>query len=311
MTRYPTNETSLTQETVPFPIVIHKSTMQQAVLPHHHQFYELSFYVEGSALDVVNGQLIRSSRGTVVCKLPHRIHETRIMEGRPYTKFSLMFDMDILLESGIEYALKRYFYNDPGSRHPAFIQLSDTESGLMERLFDELFDEYQSDRLFRQAYIRSKLVEILIGIARSQGGVRGLDARGVPVKPPVPVSTPNTAMQGNKITQVLQYINSHFLTDMSLGSLSEQFDASTPYLSKMIKKITGMTFTEYLHELRMEMACSLLISTRMSILDVSGESGYSSFKTFSRVFLRKKGMPPSKYRSKYADPGHDPGSVSS
>ncbi|MCQ6558519.1 AraC family transcriptional regulator [Paenibacillus mendelii] len=293
MTKYPTNEISLTQETVPFPIVMHLTTGQlTAVLPHHHQFYEISFYVQGSALDVVDGQIIKASRGTVICKLPHRIHETRIVERQPYTKFSLMFDMDILLESGMEYELKRYFYFGSGREQHTSFQLNKTETDLVERLFHEILKDFESDRLFRHAYIRSKLVEILIELARSQGRDRGKDSRAEPL------NYSNIGLLGSKITQVLHYINSHFLMDMSLGGLSQQFDVSTPYLSKMIKKITGMTFTDYLHELRIEMACSLLVSTRMNILEVSGEAGYSSFKTFSRVFLRKKGMSPSKYRSK-------------
>ncbi|MBP1992506.1 AraC family transcriptional regulator [Paenibacillus eucommiae] len=293
MTKYPTIDSELTQETFSFPFVI-GITARQWVEPHHHQFYEISFYAQGSALDLVNGQMIKSSRGTVVCKLPHRIHETKLVKGQTYTKFNLMFDMDILLESEIDAGLKHFFYFSADNEKSPFFQLDNEQTVLMERLFHEIFKDFKADDPFRHSYIRSKLIEILVQISRSQGRIENT----APVE--APADSTNTGLNNNKISLVLQFINRHFLTEVSLGSLSQKFNVSTPYLSKMIKKVTGMNFTDYLHELRIEMACSLLISTRMNILNVSEEAGYSSFKTFSRVFLKKKGVSPSKYRLQFA-----------
>ncbi|WP_409342627.1 AraC family transcriptional regulator [Paenibacillus sp. MBLB4367] len=295
MSKYPMIDISLTQETFPFPIVIGRAVQRQTwIPPHHHQFYELSFYVQGSALDLVNGQMIRASRGTVICKLPHRIHESRVEKGQTYSKYTLMFDVDILLESEIDSGMRRFYYFVSDENRAPFFQLNEEHTAFMERLFREISDDYDSDRPFRQSFIRSKLIEILICIARSQSGSEAPESSAASAEPAL---YGNVKSNNTKISQVLQYINSHYLEDMSLGSLSQKFAVTTPYLSKMIKKITGMNYTEYVHELRIEMACSLLVSTRMSVLDVSGESGYGSFKTFSRVFLKKKGMTPLKYRN--------------
>lgn len=294
MTKYPTNELDLSQENLSFPIVIGKTTRQQIwVPPHHHQFYEISFYIQGSAFDLVNGRLIKASRGTVICKLPHHIHETRLEKGQFYTKFNLMFDLDILLGSDLELGLKRYYYFASANANKQHIfRLDEERTVLMERLFDEMLKEFESSHRFRQSYIRAKLVEILVQISRSEDPI-GADelATGAGA-----AQSPQAGQHGSKLTQVLQHINAHFLTDLSLGGVAKSFSISTPYLSKMIKQLTGMNFTDYVHELRIEMACSLLASSRMSILDVAVESGYSSFKTFSRVFLRKKGITPSAYR---------------
>lgn len=297
MSKYPTNDFHLSQRTFTFPIVIGYAGLRQySVAPHHHHFYEISIYMQGSACEVVNNQMIQAMRGTVICKQPHRIHETRYEKGQSYSKYNLMFDMDILLESKMDAVLRRFYNFGSDAGKPPVFQLNEEQSVIMERLLREINRDYESDDPFRQSYIRSKLVEILVHITRCQSRIRGLSetvgpARLAQVKP-----------NPNKITQVLQYINSHYLTDMSLGGISEKFAVSTPYVSKMIKKITGMNFTDYVHELRIDMACSLLVSTHMSILDVSGESGYGSFKTFSRVFLMKKGMTPLKYRAQYSDP---------
>lgn len=293
MTKYPTNDSNLTQETFSFPIVIGITTGWW-IQPHHHQFYEISFYVQGSAVDLVNNQRFDASRGTVVCKQPHRIHETRLIKGHTYIKFNLMFDMDIMLESEMDAGLKQFFYFNSDHEGSPFFQLKEEQTVLLERLFREIHKDYEADHPFRPSYIRSKLIEILVQISRSGDQVRGADSitAGSDLVNPGP--------SNSKISQVLSHINNHFLTEMTLGELAQKFDASTPYLSKMIKQITGLNYTDYLHELRIEMACSLLVSTRMNILDVAGESGYSSFKTFSRVFLRKKGITPTKYRNQFS-----------
>ena len=289
MTKYPFYEMALSQETFSFPIVIGKATRQQNdVPPHHHKFYEISFYAEGNACDVVNGRIIHASRGTLICKPPHSIHETRLEKGQYYTKFNLMFDLDIVLESELEAGLKRFFYF-AGYENLNVFEYDEEQTNMLERLINEIHKDFESNYSFKQSYIRCKLIEILVQISRLQDRIEG------EVSPNE--SDGATSLNYNsKIIQVIQYINSKFLMDMSLGELSKKFSVSIPYLSKMIKKITGMTFTDYLHELRIEMACSLLVSTRMNILEVSEESGYSSYKTFSRVFLKKKGVSPSTYR---------------
>jgi|GEM_PF-2732812 len=289
MTQYPIHDHTLSRGTFAFPFVTH-TTITTWIRPHYHQFYEISLYVQGNAVDLVNGQTFKTSRGSLVCKSPYSIHETRLASGQPYTKHNLMFDLDILLETDSDSGLRQFFSFHPEHIRSPFLRLTEERLILLERLFHEIFNDYKEENPFKPSYIRSKLIEILVQIARSQ--------EQVGVHPAVGDSRDQS--RGSAImTQVLQHINNHYLTEMSLSDLSRMFDISTPYLSKMIKKMTNMTFTDYLHALRIEMACSLLVSTRMNILDIAVESGYSSFKTFSRVFLQKKGMSPSKYRRQF------------
>jgi len=289
MTQYPIHEHTLSRGTFAFPFVTH-TTITTWIKPHYHQFYEISLYAQGNAADLVNGQTFNTSRGSLVYKPPYSIHETRLVSGQPYTKHNLMFDLDILLEADNDSGLRQFFSFHPERERSPFCQLAGERLVLLERLFHEISIDYKEENPFKTSYIRSKLIEILVQIARSHGQVGMHPA----------VDDPRDQGRGSTImSRVLQHINNHYLTEMSLSDLSRMFDVSTPYLSKMIKKMTNMTFTDYLHALRMEMACSLLVSTRMSILDIAVESGYSSFKTFSRVFLQKKGMSPSKYRRQF------------
>jgi len=71
------------------------------------------------------------------------------------------------------------------------------------------------------------------------------------------------------------------------------------YISHIFKASTGMSFPEYLTNIRMEKAKELLISTQEQISDISAQCGYSNVSTFIRSFKNLFGISPGKYRDMY------------
>lgn len=101
------------------------------------------------------------------------------------------------------------------------------------------------------------------------------------------------------IWKVLAYIHAHYREPLALGDIARIYGLSVPYLSSKIKQRAGVTFTRLLHDIRIRHACSLILSTDMSHLDVALEVGFNSFKTFSRLFRERMGMTPSEYRKRH------------
>ena len=98
------------------------------------------------------------------------------------------------------------------------------------------------------------------------------------------------------INEILDYINNHYMEDMYLDGLSEQFGISPSYLSKLIKDHSGMNFVSYLASLRIEMAKRLLVETKMSITEIYEKCGFNNRTTFIRTFKKTTGLPPSDFR---------------
>ena len=73
------------------------------------------------------------------------------------------------------------------------------------------------------------------------------------------------------------------------------------YFSRVFKACTGMTFYDYLTLYRVRKAEMLLVGTKDSIQNVARESGFSSVKTFDRVFKEQTGYSPLKFRKQHAD----------
>ena len=84
--------------------------------------------------------------------------------------------------------------------------------------------------------------------------------------------------------------------DLSLESLSQKYDYSVPYLSKMIKEETGMTFTKYIQQLRFDYIKESLVKTDLPIKEIVFGAGYYDMSNFSRKFKIVMGVTPSQYR---------------
>lgn len=97
------------------------------------------------------------------------------------------------------------------------------------------------------------------------------------------------------VETVKEYINQHYMEDISLDSCADLSGTSSYTLSKSFNKILGINFIDYLTDLRMRKAKELLINTDMKIGDIAESVGYRH-SYFNRVFRRQAGVPPSQYR---------------
>lgn len=97
-----------------------------------------------------------------------------------------------------------------------------------------------------------------------------------------------------------QYIQEHFNETLTLESVSGEAGFNTTYFSSMFKKETGVTFSEYLQEVRMNRAKELLKETNRNIQDICEEVGYNDLKSFTKIFAKHTGLKPNEYRKLYA-----------
>lgn len=98
------------------------------------------------------------------------------------------------------------------------------------------------------------------------------------------------------ITGITKYMQEHLSEDVSLHILSEEFHLNSQYISQLFKNEIGVNFLTYLTNIRMEHAKKLLLSTSLSIAEVSEQSGYGDYRMFTKVFKKSEGITPSQYR---------------
>lgn len=93
-----------------------------------------------------------------------------------------------------------------------------------------------------------------------------------------------------------KYINENYADDISLDSVSNKFFFSPAYFSNIFKSYTGIGFSEYLTNVRIQKAQYLLKNTDYKIYDISEKVGYNDAAYFNRIFKREVGVSPYKFR---------------
>ena len=106
-----------------------------------------------------------------------------------------------------------------------------------------------------------------------------------------------SASSDNVIERAKKYIEERFKAkDMSLDDVSREVDMSPYYFSKLFKEETGENFIEYLTNIRIEKAKSLLNGTDFSMKEICQEVGYADPNYFSRAFKKNVGVTPTEYK---------------
>ncbi len=101
-----------------------------------------------------------------------------------------------------------------------------------------------------------------------------------------------------KINLVLHYIDENLHYDLNYQQVAEKFHYSSYYFHRLFTTIVGKTITEYIRDRRLEKACKLLAYTNHSIISICFDCGFNSSQSFSRIFRKSFGIPPSVYRKK-------------
>lgn len=94
----------------------------------------------------------------------------------------------------------------------------------------------------------------------------------------------------------VDYIRKHFKEPIRLETLAEIEHYHPSYYSGWFKKKYGKSPKAYISELRLNEAKHLLLSTGWSMTRISEEVGFENSSSFTRWFVRCKGISPQQYR---------------
>ncbi|RMD81665.1 MAG: AraC family transcriptional regulator [Lentisphaerae bacterium] len=106
----------------------------------------------------------------------------------------------------------------------------------------------------------------------------------------------NASREHELIQQALKRIEEQITRPLDATILANQLGVSREYLSRIFRRHLGKSPYRYICEHRIHNATILLQTTTMSIRDIAACLGFSSPETFTTVFRRFTGMPPSQFR---------------
>lgn len=100
----------------------------------------------------------------------------------------------------------------------------------------------------------------------------------------------------DNIERAKTFIQKHLATKIQEPVVAAHCEMSPYRFSRVFKKVTGITFQEYVIQQRVKEACRLMQNPNASITDISFTVGFNDPSYFSRVFKRYMGQTPSQYR---------------
>lgn len=105
--------------------------------------------------------------------------------------------------------------------------------------------------------------------------------------------------QNNIVEKTIQYMHQNYSRKISLATLANMCKMSKSSFMKTFKEETSYSPVDYLIKIRIDKSKKLLRDSSKSITEIALECGFSSLSHFSAYFLKKTGMSPKFYLSRY------------
>lgn len=250
----------------------------------HEDCFELTYVYKGSCRQVINGKRMDMNAGDICLLGPRDFHSLQY-DGDETVFFAVLIKKSLFEDSFLylldEKNLLRNFFSTSvlnTADHQSFLYFPNLEGSPAGILIRILIRESFERKMQYSKYIESTLSLLLIELERSYRQMLEEQIRCDP-----------------KIIDVLIYIQKNKRT-VTLAETAEHFGFHPNYLSAMIKKNTGETFSEILSDSKMAEASYLLQHSDLSIEKIIQKTGFYDNSHFHRTFKKKYGMTPAAYR---------------
>ncbi len=107
--------------------------------------------------------------------------------------------------------------------------------------------------------------------------------------------TSSPIVLNSTIQSVLNYINNHFTTAITLADISKEFNISTSYLSRSFSAYTGWSIYDYVLYRRIMLAKEMIVAGK-SFTEISFECGFNDYSCFLRAFTKVVKQTPRDYK---------------
>lgn len=107
-----------------------------------------------------------------------------------------------------------------------------------------------------------------------------------------------SAVTSKAVRKAIDYIYDHLHTRITLDTLTDVTNLSAPYFSRLFKKETGYSVSEYILGKKLETAKAMLASSEYSIAEISASLAFPSQSYFTNVLKKDCGLTPKEYRNR-------------
>lgn len=250
-----------------------------ACAAHVHKAVELLYVKSGSFIVLLDGVEYAIEKGDLVLFCSNAIHHvfTKNLPDNEYyvIKISPAFFLQFSTEDeGAEYVM-RFAINRKENK--SIWTRKELEGTPLLSALQSLIEEHENQKYASQVATKLKIMELLVEILRSDS-------------PPVE-KAPHTQAAA-LIYNTMVYVRNHYAEDMDERELARSLGMSYSYFSRSFRRVTGMTFKQYLNRTRVNQAEKMLCRGTTSVSEVATKCGYNSISYFISVYKNITGKTP-------------------
>jgi AraC-like DNA-binding protein len=250
---------------------------------HFHDQHELYYLLSGERFYFVKDRTYSVHKGNLVFINSNELHKTSDTGVPNHERIMLRFSESFI---GGDRPPMNDLLREFEQKIPPLTELPVRGQQQVEELLQRMVHEIERREAGFEAVLQSALIQLLVYIYRNNR-----DRQDASFHHLSPVH--------EKISEVVQFINTHYQEPITLGLLSKEFYISPFYLSRVFKEVTGFTFVEYLNTLRIKEAQRLLRETGAKVIAVSEQAGFGNIAHFGRIFKKLTGLSPLQYKKAY------------
>ena len=248
--------------------------------PHLHTEYELGLVLYGDIVLTMEKETHHLHAGDIICINPFQVHE-------------LSSDMNVPML--FLQANPSFFYNSA----PMLRNLEFTDTPILRanqspeyRTLRELIVTFSAE-----FFKKDEFYEL------SCAGHLSLLFNQLLKLLPYQIISSNEAMsqrgKSGRIKRIAEFIENNYQEKVTLSLLADMEHITETHLSHFFTDNFHMTFQEYLMKLRCEKARSLLLTTDLTLIDISITCGFSDPKYLNKTFQRLYNCSPKEYRRNF------------
>jgi AraC-like DNA-binding protein len=99
----------------------------------------------------------------------------------------------------------------------------------------------------------------------------------------------------DRINKVYEYVEQNYQQNVDIQAVADLTNLTIPSFCRYFKKITHITYTDFVNEYRINQACRLLYENK-PIADICFEVGFNNISHFNKTFKQLKGKSPREYK---------------
>lgn len=244
---------------------------------HFHQDIELLYVLEGTMDVIVGEQVTHMEPEDVLVVNANKKHRLKGSEDILYVRFAILYQLvsDVLRSMDVI-----FWCDSTRGQSERYSQLRE----VLKILLNHYLETRGSTANFGHIALCYRVMDILSMYFL----VQAADKEDMDEKEKFE----------DRLLQINNYIRTNYSQPISLKELADKLYLSNGYLSRFFKRNYGMSFAEYLTNIRLYHAVDELLYGNTPITRIAYDNGFANVAIFNKAFKKAYGETPSSFRKK-------------